>query len=143
MFIKLTNGIPETYTIGQLRRDNPNTSIPKDMPAYTLQEFDLYKVKQTSAPQIDSKTHRHTQSVELVNNEWTQVWQVVELPLEQASANIRAHRSYLISQTDWVVTKAYEQQTSVPQSLANYRQLLRDVPQQLGFPYAVVWPEVQ
>lgn len=141
MFIKLTNGIPETYTIAQLRRDNPNTSMPKDMSAETLQEFDVYEVKQTSAPQIDSKTHRHTQSVELVNNEWTQVWQIVELSLDQASANIRAHRNYLLSQTDWVVTLSYEQQLPVPQAWVNYRQLLRDVPQQEVFPYAVVWPE--
>lgn len=141
MFIKLTNGAPETYTIGQLRRDNPSTSFPNDIPAETLAEYGVYKVKKVAAPQIDSKTHRHTQTVELIDDEWTQIWNTVELPLDQASENIRAHRDELLSVSDWIVAKSYERGEPVPQGWVDYRQALRDVPAQQGFPYAVVWPE--
>ena len=141
MFICITNGAPETYTIGQLRRDNPNVSFPKDIPAETLASFNVYPVKRTPAPDIDSKTHRHTQDIAQVNGEWTQVWNTVELPLDQASDNIRAHRDSLLANSDWIVVKAYENGNPVPQDWADYRQALRDVPAQDGFPYSVDWPQ--
>lgn len=136
MFIKLTNGSPKTYTIGQLRRDNPQTSFPKDIPAEILETFDVYSVKSTPAPQIDSKTHRHTQTVQMVDGEWTQVWQIVELSLDQAEENIRAHRAQLLKDTDWM---ALSDNTMTPE-WASYRQQLRDLTDQEGFPYAVQWP---
>ena len=140
MFIKLTNGTPETYTIGQLRRDNANVSFPKDIPAETLASYSVYAVKRTPAPQIDSKTHRHTQGVELVDGEWTQVWTTVELPLDQAEDNLRAHRGHLLSETDWVVVKSYERGQNGPLEWEVYRQALRDITGQAGFPYSVTWP---
>ena len=136
MFIKLTNGTPETYTIGQLRRDNPNVSFPKDIPAETLAPYSVYAVKRTLAPQIDSKTHRHTQSVELADGEWTQVWNTVELPLNQASENIRAHRGYLLKETDWMALS----DVTMSVEMTSYRQALRDITEQASFPYSVVWP---
>ena len=141
MHIKLTNDTPEKYTIGQLRRDNPQTSFPKDIPADVLAEFDVYKVKQVTASEIDSKTHASTQTVELIDGEWTQVWQIVQLPLDQAEANIRAHRDYLLQESDWIVSRSYERGESVPADWATYRQALRDVTLQAGFPYSVVWPD--
>lgn len=140
MFVKTTNGTPETYTIGQLRRDNPNVSFPKDIPAATLAAFNVFKVKEVPAPDLDSKTHRHTQNVELVGGEWTQVWRVVELPLDTAAANIRAYRGRLLQESDWVVSKAYEAGEPVPEIWATYRQALRAITDQEGFPYSVTWP---
>ena len=146
MFIRATNGIPETYTIGQLRRDNPNVSFPKDIPEETLSDFNVYAVKPTPAPSLDSKTHRHTQDVVLVDTVWTQVWTVVELPLTQAEANTRAHRNHLLQETDWVISKATEQNAQdglgvqIPTVWLDYRQALRDITLQEGFPYAIVWP---
>lgn len=50
----------------------------------------------------------------------------------------RAHRSDLLSVTDWT------QMPDVPQATkdkwAAYRQALRDVPQQAGFPDNIQWP---
>jgi hypothetical protein len=140
MFIKTTNGTSETYTIGQLRRDNPHTSFPKDIPADVLEGFGVHKVKQTPAPEIDNKTHRHVQTVELVDGEWTQVWQVVQLFLDHAVGNIRAHRNHLLSDTDWIVSHSYEIGEPVPVEWASYRQQLRNITAQAGFPYEVIWP---
>ena len=136
MFIRLTNGSPTSYTIGQLRRDNPNVSFTKDIPAETLAEYSVYKVKQTPAPRIDSKTHLHKQTVEFVGDEWVQVWASVELPLDQAAENIRAHRDRLLSDTDWM---ALSDNTMTP-AWASYRQALRDITEQEGFPFSVDWP---
>ena len=61
-----------------------------------------------------------------------------EQPLEQLAATARARRDSLLAQTDWT------QATDVPQATkdlwAPYRQALRDVPQQSGFPTEIVWP---
>lgn len=42
--------------------------------------------------------------------------------------------------SDWVVTRAFEQGAQVPAPWAAYRQALRDVTAQLGFPGSVQWP---
>lgn len=137
MFVKVTNGTAETYTIGQLRRDNPNTSFPKDIPTETLASFNVYAVVSKQAPQIDHNTHRLTQSVQLVDGAWTQVWSVVQLPEEQAIANVRGVRDGLLAESDWTqVADAPVDQAA----WATYRQALRDVPQQEGFPHNVTWP---
>lgn len=58
---------------------------------------------------------------------------------EELSAEQRFNRDQLLKETDWT------QLPDVPQSTktkwAEYRQLLRDVPQQNGFPYDIIWPE--
>lgn len=140
MFVKIKDGVPETYTVGQLRRDNPHISFPRDIFGSVLAEFNVYRVNQTPNPEIDKKTHGHTHTIELVEGEWTQVWQIVQLPLAQAEANIRAHRDYLLQDSDWIVSRSYERGEPVPADWAAYRQSLRDVTLQNGFPYAVIWP---
>jgi len=56
---------------------------------------------------------------------------------EQLAAQARSQRDALLSQSDW---------TQVPdapvdqQAWAEYRQALRDLPQQAGFPTEITWP---
>lgn len=63
------------------------------------------------------------------------------------SAQVRRKRDALLAASDWVVTKAVEQNAAdglgiqIPMNWINYRQALRDIPQQAGFPYTVTWPQ--
>lgn len=57
------------------------------------------------------------------------------------AAQVRAERNRLLSETDFAVLRAYETKTEIALELAAYRQALRDVPQQPGFPTNVVWPQ--
>lgn len=140
MLIRLTNGLPKNYTFGQLSRDNPQTSFPRNIPDSVLEELGVYRVLEVVAPEVDNRTHVSTQTVELVDNTWTQVWQIVQLPLDQAEVNVRAHRDYLLQDSDWIVSRSYERGDPVPADWATYRQSLRDVTLQDGFPYSVIWP---
>lgn len=140
MFIKIIGGVPKNYTLGQLSRDNPKTSFPRNIPDNVLEEFGVYRVLEVAAPEINYRTHTNTQDIQLVDNVWTQVWQTVELPLEQATTNIRSQRDYFLQESDWVVSKAYEIGEPVPANWATYRQALRDITAQEGFPYNVSWP---
>ena len=56
---------------------------------------------------------------------------------EQLAAQARSERDVLLSQSDWT------QVADAPvdhQAWADYRQALRDVPQQAGFPTDINWP---
>jgi hypothetical protein len=62
------------------------------------------------------------------------------------AASARSQRDTLLKETDWVVSKAVEQNAQdnlgiqIPVVWLNYRQALRDVPQQIGFPTTITWP---
>lgn len=57
---------------------------------------------------------------------------------EEISAQVRAKRSRLLTTSDWTqVADAPVDQVA----WATYRQALRDVPQQEGFPINIVWPD--
>ena len=59
---------------------------------------------------------------------------------EAFASMVRADRSNLLKGTDWT------QNSDVPESTrtlwAPYRQALRDVPSQAGFPYDISWPSL-
>jgi len=52
----------------------------------------------------------------------------------------RADRDALLKETDWIVVKYLDIGNSVPQEWSEYRQALRDLTQQTGFPSDVEWP---
>jgi hypothetical protein len=56
------------------------------------------------------------------------------------ATEVRAKRDELIAETDWIVIKSLELGQSVPSAFEVYRQALRDVPAQSGFPFNVTWP---
>ena len=71
----------------------------------------------------------------------TEVERIARLTLE-----VRAQRDKLLADSDWIVTKAIEQNAQdglgvqIPVVWLDYRQALRDIPQQAGFPENVTWP---
>lgn len=60
--------------------------------------------------------------------------------LAQLIANARGLRNALLAQTDW--TQAVDVPQATKDKWAPYRQALRDVPQQSGFPENIIWPEM-
>ena len=60
----------------------------------------------------------------------------------QAESQVRGKRDALISQTDYLLTPDYPISPEDLLAVKEYRTALRDVPQQDGFPFEVVWPEL-
>ena len=52
---------------------------------------------------------------------------------------VRTRRDYLLSETDWIVTKAKETGTNIPAAWKTYRQELRDITEQSD-PDNITWP---
>ena len=76
---------------------------------------------------------------------YRQAWDVVEMSIEEKFAQdafkaseVRSERNWRLTKSDWTqILDAPVNQTA----WASYRQALRDVTGQEGFPWAITWPE--
>lgn len=59
---------------------------------------------------------------------------------KQLAHDARAQRDARLSACDWVVIRTQELGQPVQQEWSEYRQALRDIPEQVGFPQSVDWP---
>ena len=64
---------------------------------------------------------------------------VAKYKIEEKWKRIRSRRDFLLSRTDWIVTKAKETGTNMPTAWKTYRQALRDVPTQTDVDN-ITWP---
>lgn len=74
----------------------------------------------------------------------TKTWQDIrtdEQKYTQAAKVVKTQRTNLLTASDWIVIKAMDQGTQVPEAWQTYRQQLRDITQQSGYPFTVTWPE--
>ena len=145
MFVKATNGQIDQYpyTVGNLRRDNPQTSFPKRPDDELLASWDVHRVTKTNRPTVDHTKNVVEGTPVLTNGTWTQVWETIDATAEeiaerteQQAKSVRRERDELLADTDWM---ALSDNTMTP-AWASYRQALRDITAQAGFPYSVVWP---
>jgi hypothetical protein len=140
MFVKTKAGQLDRYpyTVGDLRRDNPNTSFPKHVPVDMLAAYGVYPVARVVVPQFDSLVQSLVSHATPTQDagQWTLGYDVVQKPEEMAGDNIRRERSRLLQETDWMALS----DNTMTAEWASYRQALRDITSQGGFPYAVEWP---
>jgi hypothetical protein len=77
-----------------------------------------------------------------MNDEEFAVWQADQSNLDVEKAeSVRKERDQKLAECDWRVIKALESNQPQDFQWASYRQALRDVPSQAGFPWSVVWPQ--
>lgn len=86
----------------------------------------------------DGEAHGRELYQDAVDGVFGEVADYVAPTTEKTAFGVRAQRNILLSNTDWT------QMPDVPQATKDlwqpYRQALRDVPQQAGFPDNIVWP---
>jgi hypothetical protein len=76
-------------------------------------------------------------SVEMTEAEEREYWRLMD---EAAPKSVRATRNALLAESDWLVIMHTEKGTNIPAEWELYRQALRDIPEQEGFPYQIDWP---
>jgi len=144
MHIKLANDVPTPYTIGQLRRDNPNTSFPKHIPNRILETYNVFPYTQQQ-PTFDEKTQKLEDGgfVQSEDGNWSKTWNITEKTseelaewIESKKQQVRSQRDMLISQTDYLALS----DNILSPEMSAYRQALRDITTQEGFPESVSWP---
>jgi hypothetical protein len=148
MYALITNGSVANYpySIEQLRTDNRNVSFPQVLSDDVLNQFGVVTVATQMQPDYDP----HTQRIEtantptLIDGKWTIVKTVVNKTAEQIEAGdlakaieVRKIRNNLLAQSDWTQVLDAPIDRDV---WTAYRDELRKVPEQFGFPWNVVWP---
>ena len=68
--------------------------------------------------------------------------QITVEDVPETADEIRAKRDKLLDATDWAVLPDSPLDEPSKTALKTYRQALRDVPQQVGFPNSVSWPNM-
>ena len=106
------------------------------------EELGISPLKMVTSPYFDIDTHiREEGDAVLTDGVWTQNWIVTAAPEDIKAVNIRQTRDAKLTLSDWIVVKSAEAGTAVPSDWVTYRQALRDVPAQAGFPNSITWPE--
>lgn len=146
MYAKIENSAVAKYpyTLGDLRAENPHTSFPTELSAEDLAEFGVVVVSSTSRPVVDH-TKTVFESIPVNDGGWKQVWVITEASPEELAQRtqecelqVRGERNGLLTKSDWT------QVADAPvdkQAWAAYRQALRNITAQAGFPFSVQWPE--
>jgi hypothetical protein len=141
MFAKITNNqvVKYPYTVGDLRRDNPNTSFPKKVPETTMAAFGMMPVTHADAPSYDPMTQRieHSSQPVFQDGSWVITKTVVALTAdeitaknERAAIDMRRVRDDLLAETDWWASSDL---TMTAEQTA-YRQALRDITTNSNWP---------
>ena len=161
LLVKTSNGQVEQfpYTLGDLRRDNPQTSFPKKIGDAILASYGILHVMPDAQPEHDPLVqvlvrdpapYRETRTKQAEDEEpadvavgetyetgrWVIGYTVENKPLDQAQTAVRNQRERLLSDTDWMALS----DNTMTTEWASYRQALRDITAQDGFPYSVIWP---
>lgn len=147
-FAFIENQAITRYPVGlfDIRRKYPNVSFPSNTEGVNWDDFGVVIVNSTPRPSIDYRTQKVEETTPSFDGEqWNQTWEVStlsaeeqELILENQKAVVRSERNGRLASCDW---------TQLPDAPVNaaewatYRQDLRDISDQPGFPWEVAWPE--
>jgi hypothetical protein len=146
MYVKTHNVAVQQYPYSEeeLRKDYSQTSFPDTISAALLASYEVFPVKLVAAPAVD-----HTKNVvEGIPCEqgqgWVQTWVVTNATQEeiqertlQKKADVRAQRDLLLTKSDCTQMLDFK---GPSEAWRPYRQALRDLTSQSGFPWSVSWP---
>jgi len=129
---------------GEFRASHPNTSFPPQLTAELLDSMGADVVLEGPQAQPTRYQVGFRDGVEQVDGKWFTKYSVVDMDQDakdaldaQQAASVRSQRTQKLAESDWTqvadapVDKA---------AWAVYRQALRDVTTQTGFPWEVIWP---
>ena len=145
MHAQIKNGVVVEYPIINLRQRLPESSLPEDLSNDAALPEGFVYVHAVAAPAFNPATHKLVggQPV-LVGERWQVGYILVELDANEAAQaiaisaqEIRDERNRRLAACDW--TQLSDAQVDKP-AWAAYRQALRDITEQPGFPLNVEWP---
>jgi len=145
LYLKAIDNVVEQYpySLGQLRKDNSNTSFPRQPSLADLAEFDMYPVTEVTPTLADGEKLVKVWTPTLVSGEWILAHQAVTKTAEDlatesevAWANLREQRDKLLAETDWTAST----DVTMTADMTTYRQALRDLPANTADVFNPVYP---
>tara|TARA_R110002073_G_scaffold163158_1_gene319180 strand:- start:350 stop:799 length:450 start_codon:yes stop_codon:yes gene_type:complete len=145
LLVKATNDTVQQYpySIGLLRKENPNTSFPKQVSAADMASFNVYPVTETFPTVADTQKLVKVWTPTLVDGAWVLAHEAVDLTSDDIAeatavlaANAREQRDALLAATDFYALS----DVVMTSEMTTYRSDLRAVPAQSEFPTTINWP---
>ncbi len=86
-------------------------------------------------------SYRENLAEEIEDNFGSWLDKAKEIDYNEVAVEVRKKRDELLACTDWTQMQDTALSQQKQQAYRVYRQALRDIPEQVGFPYEVEWPE--
>jgi len=160
MFALIENGAVKQYpySLKEIRLANRNTSFPDTVSDATMAEYGAMRVYFSTPPELTDTqlSEEATPVFDVDAQRWSQGWMVREMTAEELLQRntkrdeellqrnitqtnaVRVARNNMLKDSDW--TQLVDSPADKT-AWAVYRQALRDVTAQAGFPLSVTWPD--
>jgi len=149
MLIQLQDGLPVGHPVTEenLRQLFPALELPAVLTPELVEPLGFGLYAASRAPEITAPYERLIEAPPARDaaGVWRQVWQIIPMSAaERAEADaeaarlLRRERDYRLARSDY--TQLPDAPCEDPMAWAAYRQALRDLPAQAGFPQQVTWP---
>lgn len=142
MYLQIQNDEARPYSLSQLKADNPLVGFPKDPTEDLLSDYGVFPYTRTPRPEYDPLTQICNDGLNFFEDggRWFLGYEVVDKEPKAAANSVRQARNEVLRETDIQVVRHLEKGLPVPNEWVAYRESLRNIPQQPGFPFSVVWP---
>lgn len=129
----------------EVKKLHPNTSLPSIWGESVYDGLGIDPVSFTSKPSPSSayKVVMEAAPIQDSDGNWVGVWSEQDMNDEQKadfdqlkSEEVRGRRDTLLAETDFFALS----DVTMSSAMTTYRQALREVPQQEGFPGTITWP---
>jgi hypothetical protein len=121
MYVHVSEGVPTRVTLQYLRENHPNVSFPKEVPGFTLAEYNVFPVVQQPDPVYDPNTQRLIDGTPV---EVAGVWQVTSVAESLPAEEIARRAAQNQASADKAVLKGDAQVAALlkarPNQIDNY-----------------------
>ena len=134
-------------TDGEFRAAFPSTGFPIHITEQTYNEFGYDVVLEGPQAQPTRYQVGFADGVQQIDGKWFTKYSVADMEEEaktakdaEQSKSVRTQRTEKLRDSDWTQLDDTPMSNTQKAGWATYRQALRDVPNQAGFPFDIEWP---
>jgi hypothetical protein len=134
MYVKLTDGAAQAYSLGEFYLDNRGMDFPEPMTAEFLSKHDVYRCEPTSIPTIDYKQNLAAGVPKHDGKSWVQTWVITSATDEEISERETDMRrgnkdraSTLLAETDYTDLPNTASRIANLEDMLSYRNALRSI----------------
>ena len=147
VYVKVVDGVATEVDLHAFMGQHKHVSFPRPLTAEAVAPFGLEPAVELTPPDFDrfEQYLNRSQTATQIDGVWTFTWTVETLEGQRRvdywnmqKAITREKRNRLLAECDW--TQGKDIPDAVSTVWAEYRQALRDLPEQEGFPKTSVWP---
>jgi hypothetical protein len=147
LFVRLQDGIPVEYPLTYIDLERRFGKSTSDIDAAFLESVSMCPVTPMNIPMVDYTKRIEAGLPIYVDGNWVENYEIIdkteeelEIDTRNAIITLRNGRNILLEKSDWSQISDSPLSKEKVEEWKLYRQSLRDLPAQPGFPWDVVWP---